>query len=117
MICTGEFEGHEYAAWGDRVRVGIELGVTPRGRHVHRPMAGAGDVCLAALLDALKCSDLASRLVVRAAAGAHELLELVVKAFGAEIALLLGDPLLQTEMRLDDELGHSHSPFAASRRL
>lgn len=57
-------------------------------------MAGKGNVCLAVLLDALERSDLASRLVMRATSSADELLDLAVEAFRAEIALLLGDPLL-----------------------
>ena len=76
------------------------------GRHVDRPVAGAGDVGLAALLDRLEGADLVALDVMGAAAGADELLELVIEALGAEVALLLGDPLLQAEMRLDDELGH-----------
>ena len=73
-------------------------------------MAGAGDVGLASLLDRLEGAGLAGRDVMRPAAGADELLELVVEALVAEVALLLGDPLLQAEMRLDDELGHGVLP-------
>src|SRR6185503_20654318 len=91
--------------------VGVELRVAPRCRDVYRPVAGAGDIGLAALLDRLEGADLVALDVVGAAAGADELLELVVEALGAEVALLLGDPLLQTEMRLDDELGHCALPM------
>jgi hypothetical protein len=42
--------------------------------------------------------------------------ELVVEAFILEVALLLGDPFLQTEMRLDDEFlfGHGALPYPAA---
>ena len=36
------------------------------------------------------------------------LAERVVEAFLREIAFFVGDPLLQPEMRLDDEFGHAH---------
>ena len=112
----GRVGGNEDAARGDRVGVGVELGVAARGRHVDRPVAGAGDVGLAALLDRLEGADLAALGVVGAAAGADQLAELVVEALGAEVALLLGDPFLQTEVRLDDELAAHRllSKFSAS---
>jgi hypothetical protein len=91
--------------------------MAPRCRHVYGAMAGTGNVCLAALLDALERSDLASRLVMRATSSADELLELVVEAFRAEIPLLLSDPLLQTEMRLDDELGQRYGIKTADASL
>ena len=41
---------------------------------------------------------------------ADQFTEFVVEPFGAEIALLLGHPFLQPEMRLDHELGHRRAP-------
>ena len=107
--------GNEDAARGNRIGVGIELGVAPGGRHVHRPVAGAGDIGLTPLLDRLEGACLAGLDVMRPAAGADELLELVVETLVAEVALLLGDPLLQAEMRLDDELGHALLPGRLGR--
>src|SRR5437868_15384472 len=74
-------------------------------RHRHRPVAGAAHVGLAALLDALERAR--GALVVMLAGGrADQLTELVVQSFGAEVAFLLGHPLLQAEVRFDDELAH-----------
>src|SRR6202008_713584 len=39
----------------------------------------------------------------------HQLLEDVVEPFVLEVALLLGDPFLQPEVRLDDELLLAHA--------
>jgi hypothetical protein len=49
---------------------------------------------------------MAAHVVVLPAGRADLLAKLVVEAFGGEIPLFLGDPLLQPEMRLDDEFGH-----------
>ncbi len=43
--------------------------------------------------------------------GADQFAKFIVEAFGAKIALLLGDPLLQAKMRLDDEFAHGGSPL------
>src|SRR6185436_9011502 len=62
-------------------------------------------VGLAALLDALEGAR--GALVVMLAGGrADQLAELVVESLGAEVALLLGHPLLKTKVRFDDELAH-----------
>ena len=101
---------HEDPRRRHRVGVGEQLGVAARGRDIDGPVARAGHVGLAPLLDALERAGLARRGVVRAVAGADELLELVVEALVAKVALLLRDPFLQPEMRLDHELRHGVPP-------
>ena len=76
-----------------------------RGRNVHRPMAGAAHIGLAALLDALEGA-LVDLVVMLAVGRADQLTEFILEAFGAEIALLFGDPFLQTKVRFDDEFAH-----------
>src|ERR1700722_16311809 len=84
---------------------------------VHGPMASAGNVGLAAFLDALERAVMPRRRVMSAVRGADELLEFVVEAFVAKIPLLLRYPFLQPEMRLDLELGHGAAPwFCCARR-
>src|SRR5690349_19553929 len=84
-----------------------------RRRHVHRPMAGAADIGCAPFLDALKGAFIG--LVVMLAGGrADQFAEFVIEAFGAEIALLLGNPFLQAKVRFDDEFAHGISPCSAS---
>ena len=85
-----------------------------RGRDIDGPVAGAADVGLAALLDALEGAVI-DLVVVLALGGADQLAEFVVEALVAEIALFLGDPFLQPEMRFDHELGHGDPPLAAGR--
>jgi len=75
-------------------------------------MAGAADVRLAPPLDALK-GTLRALVVMRPGGRADPLAELVVEAFGAGVALLLGDPLLQAKVRLDDELAMAASSGVA----
>ncbi len=95
-----------------RHRIGIreQLGVAARGRDVHGPVAGAGDVGLPPLLDALERAAGALRHVVRAVRRADEFPELVVEPLSAKIALLFRHPFLQPEMRFDLELGHAFAP-------
>jgi hypothetical protein len=70
-------------------------------------VAGAADIGAAALFEGLVGADaLAAHVVVLPAGRADLFAKLVVEAFGGEIPLLLGNPLLQPEMRLDDEFGH-----------
>src|SRR5262245_37700885 len=84
------------------------------GGDIDRPMAGAADVGFAALGDRLEGADLAGHGVMGAAARPNELAEFVVEAFAGEVALLLGHPFLQAEVRFDDELGHG--PSSSKRR-
>ncbi len=86
-----------------------------RGGDVHGPVARARDVRLAAFLERLKGADLVALVVDLAAGGLHLLAEFVVQTFILEVALLLRDPLLQAEVRLDDELLVSHD--VGHRRL
>ena len=81
-----------------------------RGGDIDGPVAGAAHVGGAAFLERLERADLVALVVVLAVAGAHQLAEFVVETFVGEIALLVGDPLLEAEVRLDDELAHVSSP-------
>src|SRR5438045_8188097 len=76
-----------------------------RRRDVPRPVTGATDIGLAALLDALESAS-TTLVMVLALGRADQLAELVVQPLVAEIALLLCNPLLEPKMRLDDEFGH-----------
>ena len=75
-------------------------------------MAGAADVGRTPLRDALEGA-LGAPVVMLPARRADELAELVVEPLGAEVALLLGDPLLQAKVRLDDELAMAASSGVA----
>ena len=73
-------------------------------RDVDGPVAGAAHVGLAALLEGLIGADLVALCRATLPSGRlHFLAEFVVQAFVLEVALLLGDPFLQPEVRLDDE--------------
>ena len=76
------------------------------GGDVHRPVAGAADVAGAARFQRLIGADLVAELMAAARARIQGFAELVVETLGGEIALLLGDPFLQPEMRSDDEFRH-----------
>src|SRR5438477_10269277 len=71
-------------------------------------MTGAAHVRYAAALERLEGADLVALVVVRPAGRLDQLAEFVVEPLILEVALLLGDPFLQPEVRLDDEflLGH-----------
>src|SRR5438477_13036388 len=71
-------------------------------------MTGAAHVRYAAALERLEGADLVALVMVRPAGRLDQLAEFVVEPLILEVALLLGDPFLQPEMRLDDEflLGH-----------
>src|SRR6185312_13983636 len=84
---------------------------------VHRPVAGAADIALAALLEGLVGADLVAQIVALTVLGDELVAELVVESFRGEITLLLGDPLLQPHMRRDDELCHGFlSRFWSGRK-
>src|SRR5215475_9425077 len=80
--------------------------MTVGGGDVDGPVAGAADVGLASVLDALEGA-LIDLVVVLALGRADQLAEFIVEPLGAEIALLLGDPFLQAEMRFDHEFRHA----------
>src|SRR5450631_1862386 len=103
--------GNENPRRSDRVQVGIQFGVAARGCDVHRPVAGAADVGLAALLDTLESAP-AGLVVVLALGRADQFAEFVVQSGIAKIALLLRNPFLKPEMRLDDEPGHGDPPLS-----
>src|SRR4051794_30596217 len=69
-------------------------------------MAGAGDIGLTAGLYQMIGAAFVCGLMVLAVRRLHQLKELVIEAFGSKVALLLGHPFLQAEMRFDDEFGH-----------
>jgi hypothetical protein len=58
-------------------------------------------------LDGLVGADLVAEMVTLALVRGHGLAELIVESFGFEVALFLGHPFVQPEMRADDELGHA----------
>ena len=80
-------------------------------------MAGAAHIAGAALLEGLIGADLVAEMVRRSRLRAHGLAELVVEPFGGEIALFLGDPFLQAEMRRDDEFAHRFLLAATLRAI
>src|SRR3954469_12417251 len=90
-----------------RVGVGVHLPVPAGSGDVHGPVTGAADVRLTPLLEALVGADL-----VREGMRLLEVLpfpdaaELVFEPHRLEVPLLLGNPLVQPEMRADDELAH-----------
>ena len=65
----------------------------------------------AAPLEGLVGADLVAEVVVRVPSVDVTVAELVVEPLGREIALLLGDPLVQPEVRRDDEPGHWPPPW------
>src|SRR6476660_1749224 len=75
-------------------------------------MAGAAYIRFAPLFDALEGA-LIDLVVMLAGRRADQFAEFVVEAFGAEIALFLGNPFLQPEVRFDDEFAHGVSPCSA----
>src|SRR6185437_13162865 len=60
----------------------------------------------APLLEGLISADFPALVVNLAVGCLHLLVEHIVQAFGAEITFLIGHPLLQAEVRLNDELAH-----------
>ena len=69
-------------------------------------MTRAAHVGGAALLERLIGPDLVALVVMLSVGRTDQLAKLVVEALGGEISLLVRDPFLQAEVRLDDELGH-----------
>jgi len=99
------FRRHEYAAGRDRVGVGVELAVAGGSGDVHGPVAGAAHVAGAALLDTLVSAALVrSGVFFRHVARTVVVAEFVIEAFGLEVALFLGHPFLQPEVRGNHEL-------------
>src|SRR5690606_31575770 len=113
----GRVGGHEYAGRGDGVEVGIELAVPRRRRHADRPVARTADIRRPALLERLEGADPVALVMDLAVGRLHQLTELILEAFRLEVALLLGHPLLQPEVRLDDEFRHSSSPRLSGETL
>ena len=104
---------HEYSGRRHRIEIGIEPAVPGRGGDPDGPVAGAADIGAAARFERLVgAGPPPAHVVVPPAGRADVLAELVVEALGHEIALFLGYPLLQPEMRLDDEFGHAFPPVA-----
>src|SRR5437899_11256162 len=82
-----------------RVGIAIELAVTGRGGHAHRPVAGAAHVGRPAALERLVGPHPITPVVDLAVGRLDQLLEDVVEAFVPEVALLLGHPFLEPEVR------------------
>ena len=99
---------HEHAGGRDRIGLGIELAVAGGRRHADGPVAGAAHIGRAAFLERLEGADLVALVMVRAVARLDQFPKFVVEARVLEVALLLGDPFLQAEMRLDDEFFFCH---------
>ena len=75
---------------------------------VHRPVAGAADVRLASLLEALEGPHLVrERVRFLQLLPFPDAAKLVVEPHLPEVTLLLRDPLVKPEMRADDELAHA----------
>src|SRR5262245_25931306 len=100
------FRRDENPARRHRVGVGIELAMARRGRDVDGPMAGGAHVAGAALLEGLVGADLVAQVMDLAVLRRGLLAKLVSEPLRGEIALFLGHPFVQPEMRGDDELGH-----------
>src|SRR5262249_18584631 len=73
-------------------------------------MAGAAHVGGPAAFERPRGPHLVAPVIGLAGARLDQLLEHVVEAFVLEVALLLGHPLLQTKVRLDDEFAHGGPP-------
>ena len=103
---------HEDAGRRHRIDLAVKPALALGGCDPDGPVAGAAHVGVAAGLERLHGADAVALVVVRAVRRLHLLAEHVVEPFVLEVALLLGDPLLQAEVRLDDELflGHGLSP-------
>jgi hypothetical protein len=66
------------------------------------------------LLERLESADLVALVVMLAVGRLDQLAKLVVEAFRAEIALVVGDPFLQAEVRFDQEF--RQNSYSAWRR-
>src|SRR5262249_40086045 len=106
----------EYAGRRDRIDVGIEVPLALGGGDADGPVAGATDVRGAAALEALHRADLVTLVVVLPVGRLGQFLGVVVESCLLEVALLLGPPFLQPEVRFDDEflLGHVKTPVVGS---
>jgi len=70
-------------------------------------------IAAAAGFERLIGADLAAELMAAGGGRIHGLAKFVVETLGGEIALHLGDPFLQPEMRSDDEFRHGDFPPGA----
>ena len=106
---------HEDPRRRHRVGVRVELAVAGGRGDPDGPVAGAAHVGRPARLERLVGAHLVAAVVDLAVRRLDQLAEDVVEALRREVALLLGDPFLQAEVRLDDELRHGHAPSRARR--
>ena len=111
------FRRHEDRARAHRISVGIKQPVARRGGDVDRPVAGARDVALTAFFEGLEGAELVALLVVFRVLRIEGLAEFVVQAFRSEVALLLGNPFMEPEVGLDDELGHECSSLGCQQQV
>jgi hypothetical protein len=105
---------HENAGRRHRIDVARHAAEALRGGHVDGPVAGAAHVGAAALLERLEGADLVAFVVMLAVGGFDQLAKFVVETFLGEIALVVGDPFLQAEVRFDQEF--RHGSYSAWRR-
>ena len=113
-LLDGRLGRDEDARRCDRVGVGVEFAVTGRRRHVHGPVTGGAHVALAPSLDRLVGAHPVAEVLLLRVLGADRGAEFVLEAFLREVPLLLSDPLLQSEVRRDDERGHGRLPPAGA---
>src|SRR6185312_12627263 len=109
--------GHENPGWRDRIGIGVKPSLAGRRRHADGPMTGATDGRLAPALERLVGADLVAAIVMLAVTRTDLLVKHVVQAFIGEVASGVRHPLLQAEMRFDDEGSHGRPPgFSRVRR-
>ena len=88
--------------------------MTGRRRDVHGPVTGGAHVALAPSLDRLVGAHSVAEVLLLRVLGADRCAEFVIEAFLREVTLLFCDPLLQSEVRRDDERGHGRLPSAGA---
>src|SRR5262249_1519740 len=88
--------------------------MTGRRGDVHRPMTHGAHVALAPPLDRLVSANPVAEMLLRRVLRADRGAEFVVEPHIHEVPLLFGDPLLQPEVRRDDESGHRELPPAGA---
>jgi hypothetical protein len=108
---------NEHPGRRDRIGIRIEPPLALRRRDADGPVTRAAYRRLAPTFERLERTDLVAPVVVPAVAGLDQLLEHVVETCVPEVPLLVGNPFLQAEMRLDDEgrFNHFRPPFVAAQ--
>src|SRR6185295_9089593 len=104
------FGGDVDPARSYRIRARIEPAVPRRRRHVDGPVAGRAHVTGAPALESLVRANSVAKVMALSVGRRQLLAKLVGEAGVAEVALLLGNPLVQPHVRCDDECGHQAPP-------